>query len=329
MGWKGTLRSVRASIRAAEREAKRRQRELERQQREHQKMLELEQAAYEVEVFENYLERLVSLHVECSDPIDWRTIASAPRPKEPLPITDHQAEAEQQLSDYAPGFLDKIFQRVERKQARLAEEVEEAKARDRRQTEIALEEHEEALVEWADSREFAERILAGDRQAFMEALDELAAFDELRDIGSTVGFELADGKPMEAVLHVHGEQVVPREQKSLLKSGKLSVKQMPKGKFYELYQDAVCSAVLRVASEVLAILPIEMVVVTAVDELLDTRTGHLAEQPILSVAIPRETLQKMNLQRIDPSDAMENFVHNMDLKKTKGFQPIEKVSIPQ
>ena len=40
MGWKGTLRSVNAAMKAQEREAQRRQRELERQQKELAKMEE-------------------------------------------------------------------------------------------------------------------------------------------------------------------------------------------------------------------------------------------------------------------------------------------------
>ncbi len=56
MGWKGTLRTMQASARRAERNAHRRQRELERQHKEYARMEALEQAAYEVEVYENHVE---------------------------------------------------------------------------------------------------------------------------------------------------------------------------------------------------------------------------------------------------------------------------------
>lgn len=58
MGWKGTLRSIRAAQRRAEREAQRRRRELERQRKQLEKMRELERAAYEVQVYENYIDLL-------------------------------------------------------------------------------------------------------------------------------------------------------------------------------------------------------------------------------------------------------------------------------
>jgi hypothetical protein len=101
---------------------------------------------------------------------------------------------------------------------------------------------------------------------------------------------------------------------------------MTKSNFYELYQDYVCGAVLRVARELFALLPIEMVLVTATGTLLNTQTGHMEEQPILSVAMPRKTLEKLNLDMIDPSDSMSNFIHRMKFMKTKGFAKVERIS---
>jgi hypothetical protein len=124
-------------------------------------------------------------------------------------------------------------------------------------------------------------------------------------------------------LHVNSDEVIPSEVKGLLKSGKLSVKKMPKTRFYELYQDYVCGCVLRVARELFALLPIEMVIVNAVGNLLNTQTGYMEEQPILSVAIPRKTLEGLNFEMLDPSDSMSNFIHRMTFRKTKGFSAVE------
>ncbi len=83
MGWKGAVRSIGAAVRAAERDAKRRQRELEKQQKHYEKMQELERAAYEVEIFENYIEIIKSLHKECSNQIDWNKISLSRQPVKP------------------------------------------------------------------------------------------------------------------------------------------------------------------------------------------------------------------------------------------------------
>ena len=47
---------------------------------------------------------------------------------------------------------------------------------------------------------------------------------------------------------------------------------------------------------------------------------------ILSVKIMPETIQRLNLDMIDPSDSMRNFVHNMNFKKTSGFNEVDRVS---
>lgn len=325
MGWKGTVRSINAAMRAAERDAKRRQRELERRQKEYAKMLELEQAAYEVDVYENYVERLVSLHKECSAPINWKEVLETPAPLEPKYSDKLEAQAQNNWMSFEPSFFDKLFGKVESKRAILREQVKLAEKEDQRRYEASLQRHEEELIDWRDSQAFAERVINEDQTAYLEALRDLDSFNELAEIGSSVTIEINQDHIIEALFHVHGEKVIPKEQKNLLKSGKLSVKQIPKGKYFELYQDGVCSAVLRIAREVFAILPVDLVIVTAMDELLNTHTGHLEEQPILSVAIPRITLDKLNMDLIDPSDSMRNFVHKMDFKKTQGFQATERI----
>lgn len=74
MGYKGVLRSVGTAIRQAERESVRRQRELERQRVAYAKMQDLEQAAYDVEVYENYIDRITTLHKDCLSEYNWQEI---------------------------------------------------------------------------------------------------------------------------------------------------------------------------------------------------------------------------------------------------------------
>jgi hypothetical protein len=134
---------------------------------------------------------------------------------------------------------------------------------------------------------------------------------------------------------VNSKEVIPSDVKRLSKSGRLSVKRMSKSRFYELYQDYVCGCVLRIARELFALLPIEMVIVNAVVNALETRSGYLekqpsyvGEQPILSVAIPRKMLEELNFEALDPSDSMSNFAHRMAFKKTQGFGTVEALSAP-
>lgn len=76
MGWKGTVRSLQGSARRSEQNAHRRHRELQRRQKEYAKMEALEQAAYEVEVYENHVDILLSMHEECAEPVKWKQLLS-------------------------------------------------------------------------------------------------------------------------------------------------------------------------------------------------------------------------------------------------------------
>ena len=100
---------------------------------------------------------------------------------------------------------------------------------------------------------------------------------------------------------------------------------MSKTNFYELYQDHICSVVLRISREVFAYLPVDYAIVNALSEMVDLQSGHLKRKVILSVKILPETIEKLNLEMIDPSDSMRNFIHNMCFKKALGFQEVERI----
>ncbi len=95
----------------------------------------------------------------------------------------------------------------------------------------------------------------------------------------------------------------------------------------KLYQDHICSASMRIAREVFAYLPIDYARINAVSKIVNTKTGHLEEQPILSVLYLPKTIESLNLDTIDPSDSMQNFVHTMNFNKIRGFSVVEKAEL--
>jgi hypothetical protein len=182
--------------------------------------------------------------------------------------------------------------------------------------------------DWQEEYSLAVRVIAGEAQAKLDAIKQLNPFSEISHLGTSIGFSVGSSGVIEATLNVHGSNVIPSETKSLLQSGKLSTKKMPVGKYNELLQDYICSCVMRVGRELLALLPDEIVVVTAVDALLNPATGHVEDLPVLSVVFSGQTLSRLNVEAIDPSEAMKNFIHNMAFKKTTGFAPVQRVAPP-
>ncbi len=111
MGWKGTLRSINAAQRRAERESRRRQRELDRQRKQLEKMQELERAEYEVNVYENNIDLLLSVQKECGPIWNWEKLRSAEPPIKPTKSNSNQEAAQTKLAGFKPGVFDKVLGR--------------------------------------------------------------------------------------------------------------------------------------------------------------------------------------------------------------------------
>jgi hypothetical protein len=203
--------------------------------------------------------------------------------------------------------------------------VEQARLLDDQELQKATQLYSKQMAEWEKVKKMGRRILDGDHKAYTETLVELNPFAEISDLGSAIHFTVHTARLAECVLKVNGSQAIPAQVKTLTSSGKLSVKPMPKGRFHEIYQDYLCACVLRVARELFALLPLDALLVTAAADSLDPGTGQTVEQPVLSVFMPRAALARQDFERLDPSDAMDNFLHRGDLKasrKSEGFRSI-------
>lgn len=326
MGWKATMRSLEAASRRREREAQRQRRDLVRQGAQVSRMLEQKRAEYEVALYENQIELFQSVHKQCSDPMQWEALMSAAPPVQPERKHSQEQSAQAALDRYKPGAMDKLMRRVESTRTALTEALVEARKEDEAEYERALQVYQEDYAEWQACRELASQVLAGNTDAYLDAIRQTEPFSDVQEIGAAISYVAQDATLVEASLHVCAQDVIPSEVKSLLKNGKLSVKKMPVGQFNGLYQDYVCGCALRVAREMFALLPIKMVIVTAVSSLLNAQTGYQEDKPILSVAIPRDTIEKLNFSMLDPSDSMRQFVHRMEFSATKGFRVVDAIT---
>ena len=203
--------------------------------------------------------------------------------------------------------------------------IEQARLQDEQAFQEAMQTYTNEKAEQEKLKDLAHRILAHEHHAYIEALVELSPLREISDLGSLLHFTVHSATLIECQMKVNNTQTIPTEVKTLTASGKLSVKPMPMGRFHEIYQDYVCGCMLRVAREVFAMLPVETLLITALADLLNWRTGHIEEQPVLSAAIPRTDVKWLNFEQLDSSKALEAFRYRGDLetsRKSSGFQPI-------
>ena len=170
------------------------------------------------------------------------------------------------------------------------------------------------------------RVLEGDIDAYYEVIQEMEPFDELVDFGSEFELGTEDPKLMVAEFNIKEEDVIPDTMVTLTEAGNVSEKKMTKTAYYEMMQDYVCSVMIRIARDMFALLPVDKVIVHAVDTALNTATGNQEEVTYVSVIFDRVTFDKINLDAIDPSDSLSNFEYNMKFGKTTGFKPVVKLT---
>ena len=172
---------------------------------------------------------------------------------------------------------------------------------------------------------FAESVLAGNIDSYFKVIAEAGPFDDLLEFGS--GFEVGTDDPsiLEIEFKVMSSEVIPQNKLSLKANGDLVEKPFTKSEYFELVQDYVASTILRVARDSFALLPIQKVLIHAVDSQLNSATGNEDEITIVSVMIKRDALMTINFERIDPSDCLAGFEINEKFKKTAGFAPVDRL----
>jgi hypothetical protein len=306
MGYKAAIRAMEAAQRRKERDVQKRQRELERQNKEQAKLSAIEQSRLEVEIYENKLEVLLSVHREQGEIWDWLALASSLPPPSPQKKSNHELKTKQLMLVAASP-----------QKERSDEAIAEACLQDEGVFQAAIQDYTSEMSEYNKMKSLAFRILAKEHKAYIEALIELSPLREISDLGSELQFIVHSATLIECEIKVNSTQTIPTEVKSLTASGKLSVKPMPKARFQEIYQNYVCGCMLRVAREVFAMLPVETLLITALADVRDVRKSGTSEQPVLSAAIPRADIERLDFEEVDSSRALEKFRHRGDLESSR------------
>lgn len=284
---------------------------------EQQKRNELENNRLRVEEAENYLDTIRCIHIECEPEMDWNAIYNQMPPFEIGTIGPKEQNALNAYNSFKPNFLERIFTKMgENRKQKLYNEIALSHNRD-----------EEDYQNWSDSREFAEQILSGNTDAYLEAINEANPFEDFSEYGSDLEFGTDSGKYIEIEFKVKSKEVIPQNTISLTKSGKISEKSMTKTMYFDITQDYVCSCAIRIAREMFSLLPVANVLVHATDDILDTSTGNNTEITILSVLFNRCGFENINFERIDASDFVSAFENNMKFQKTAGFKAVERLEI--
>ena len=316
-------KAIRQAIRESERTARRRQREL---QKEAQRTAMLQQARHQVEVFENQIELLVSIHRQATPTVNWRSLAEVPRPQ-PREVDPSRLRACQAaLANFQLNFLERLLG-LQGRRRRLERDIEEAHRWYQEESLRVGQEHREVVADWEVQTAFARDMLAGKTSSYEEAILDSGCFEELAEYGSTPRVRWASSQVAHVELRSSGANVVPLEEKTLTARGKLSVKKMNAARRMEIYQDYLCGIALRAARELLAVTPLRGALVDVRGDWLNTATGHIENATFVSVFCERSAMERINFAQADASAVVSSFDHVMKLTRGKDLSPVEPLNI--
>ena len=151
---------------------------------------------------------------------------------------------------------------------------------------------------WKYLHDISAKVLSGDIDAYLQVINDIKPLNDLLDYGT--GFEFGTDSPlkMEIEFQINSDNI-----------------DMDKNSAE--YQDYVCSVAIRVARDIFALLPVQKVVVHAVDKNVD----------ILSVCFDKKIFSSLKFNYIDPSETIKKFVNNMNFDTITGFNNIQRIIV--
>lgn len=267
----------------------------------------------EVAQFQEDIAVITSLHREEDYPrdIQWEEVLASAPPFGPSEEGPTQKAVKEELRSRRPGLLQRVFQGgalKKQEEALLAE---------------AREEDESLLLSYENSRKVARKVMEGDKEGFLEVLETLKVSQHLTDYIKDARFSYHDADTLVAEITLSIEQFIPDAYKTLTPTGRLSVKQYTKTDYYAIASQFTAGVVLRMARNLLNLLPLEDVLLHVTELEVNPQTGIRDEKLILSVLVDRKTLDKIDLSRVNAFDVLTQFHHEVRFVKTRGFSAIE------
>src|SRR5690606_23246539 len=93
-------------------------------------------------------------------------------------------------------------------------------------------------MRWQEERRhLAKEILKGSAEAYRSAWGEMSPLANAKLLGTSLELQYISNTAVALTLRVDDKDVIPGQSYALLSSGQLSVKDQPKAKYNEIYQD--------------------------------------------------------------------------------------------
>ena len=247
--------------------------------------------------------------------IDWEEVKEEKEPYSQGQDGPFAKEAKKNLEANRPGFFKRIFGG-----GTVVHELEQLVAEGKIKDEALY-------AAWKNNKTLADKILHEDKNAYLEALEDLKLSEEMGSYMRKMDFQYSDDDSLIVEMTLSIDDFIPEEYKALTPTGKLSVKKYTKTDYYEIANQFVSGIILRTARNLFNLLPIRDVFINVSEIEKNKYSGLEEEELIVSILLDKETLDKIVLKNVNPDEALKNFRFEMDFVKTKGFNKIRKLEI--
>lgn len=178
------------------------------------------------------------------------------------------------------------------------------------------------LHNYEEQKKIVERIVLGDDVYITETLEDIISDIQL-PLDFTLSYQIKNAM-VEIDLDLPEIENYPTNKSEILQSGKLSIKKKNQNELFKDYATSVFGLAFYFASIIYNISPaIQVVKIAGYTQRINKKSGNIEDQYVYSIEFDRSSFSLLNLQNIDPIEAVNNFPNKKNVSAKFELKTIE------
>jgi hypothetical protein len=159
-----------------------------------------------------------------------------------------------------------------------------------------------------------EKILPGDTEFILNSMNILLQNFSL-PIDFSLDYQLSPENILEIDIDLPEIEDLPHSKASILKTGKISIKNKTQTELKAEYAKCVCGLAFYFSGHFFNISPkISTIIVSGYTQRIEKKTGQMRDDYIFSIKVDRTKVEQINFKMIDPIESFKLFEHQLSLK---------------
>ncbi|ADU30019.1 DUF4236 domain-containing protein [Evansella cellulosilytica] len=196
-----------------------------------------------------------------------------------------------------------------------------------------MSEYEENKKAYNEEKEYRNKLATKVKNGDVHAMEDWISLflDELDfPLETDVDFQLINKDTVFLDINLPTMEEIPVKKASILKTGRLKVQEKTQREHREHYAILIGATALYLASFFFGYLPsLKTVYVSGYNQAIDESTGLDHDRYIYSIKVDRKTFYSLNMSKVHPIKAFDNFEPRLKVTKTFIFKEIEPYKIDE